>query len=185
MYKKFLEKNDFQADLAWWEKQLDRPDADERLVAFYESIHDAIVTDDECWQDKGGDVIEALVNNDARAMLIALCGWSAESLAERVFMLRGRPQYQEEEIPGTLMVKWSDNIRTETPCTIQHEEHLVCRFNYRVFTRKGDSKAEIENVFVRFRPFEDGNEYDFQCVSQAERDAAKDDEIFWYFPEEQ
>lgn len=181
MHKNIFRKNKFQTDLDWWDKQLRRRDMDERVVAFYESIHEAIVTDDEYWLNKGRDVIEALVNNDARAMLIALCGWSAESLAKRVFLLRGRPQCQDEEIPGTLMVGWSDGKRTKTPCVIQHTEHLVCGFDYRVFARKDEPTAEIQNVFVRFMPLEDGNEYDFQCVSQAERDASKDNEIFWYY----
>ena len=185
MHKNWFRKKKFQTDHAWWDKQLGRRDMEERMVAFYESIHDAIVTDDEYWLNKGRDVIEALVNDDARAMLIALCGWSAESLAKRVFLLRGRPQYQDEEIPGTLMVEWSDGKRKQTPCVIQHTEHLVCGFDYGVFSRTDGLTAEIQNVFVRFMPLEDGNEYDFQCVSEEERNATKDDEIFWYYTEDQ
>lgn len=194
MNKKLLDKyriesdeifGKYYIDPEWLLKQINRPDGKERIIAFYESVHEAISTDDECWLNKGCDFVNALLSNNATQLLIGLCGWGPETLARRVFMLRGRPQYQDEELPATLLVEWSDEKTTETPCFIQHEDHLVCGFDYNVFSRNDEPTAKIKNVCVRFIPLEDGNEYIFQCVSQAERDTTDDNEIFWYLPEGQ
>lgn len=180
----YFHDHEYRIDPAWMLEQLRRPDSDERMMAFYESIYDAITTDTEDWQRKGYDIAKALVENNATALLIALCGWGAESLAKRVMMTRGIAQYQDAEIECALKVDWSDGVRTTTPCLLDREEHMIFDFNYDIFVREDAPTATIQNIFVRFAPFDDGNEYDFQCVSQAQRDAADDNEIFWYPPED-
>lgn len=184
-----MEKNEgrytdkYRLDANWIIAQWNRPDGEERLVAFYESIRDALISDDECWDNVGRDVFTALVEDDPTALLIALCGWGPKILAQRAQLMRGRAQYQDEEIPGTLMVDWDDDQRTSCQCVIQREDHMIAGLDYRVFTREDAPRATIQNVFVRFAPFDEESEYEFQCVSQAERDAADDNEIFWYPPE--
>lgn len=193
MSEEFLDKyrieceEDFEKyyiDPKWLLKQINRPDGEERITAFYESVYEAISTDDECWLNKGCDFVNALLSNNATQLLIGLCGWCPETLARQVFMKRGRPQYCAEELHCTLKVDWSDDERTSTSCAVRHEDHKIYDFDYSVFKRNDAHAATITNVFVRFMPFEDGNEYDFQCVSQAERDAKEDEDIFWYAPEE-
>lgn len=104
----------YQIDPEWLGKQWNREDYEDRLTAFYESIHDAIITDDECWYNKGRDVFRALMENNATALLIALCGWGPESLAQRVLMKRGVAQYSEEEVEAKMMVEWDDGNRYST-----------------------------------------------------------------------
>ena len=53
---------------------------EEKTAAFTQKILETIDTDDESYEDIGNSVIHALLNNDADGLLIALCGWSAESL---------------------------------------------------------------------------------------------------------
>ena len=53
---------------------------EEKTAAFAQKILETIDTDDESYEDIGNSVIHALLNNDADGLLIALCGWSAESL---------------------------------------------------------------------------------------------------------
>ena len=60
----------------------------------------------------------------------------------------------------------------------------ILDFDYSVFEREDDSAATIQKVFVRFATFDNGNEYDFMCVSQAERDVDEDSDVFWYAPKE-
>ncbi len=192
MSKEFLDKyrieceedfGKYYIDPEWLLKQINRPDGKERIIAFYESVHEAISTDDECWLNKGCDFVNALLSNNATQLLIGLCGWGPETLARRVFMKRGQAQFKPEEMHCRLMVDWSDDVRQSAPCIIRHENHEVYDFDYGIFIREDAPEASIQNVFVRFMPFEDSNEYDFQCVSQAERDATKDEEIFWYAAE--
>ena len=180
----YFHDHEFRIDPEWLYTQMQRPDNAERLMAFYESIHDAIVTDGEDWETKGADVMIALMQNNATALLIALCGWGAASLAKRARMMHGVCDFDNEDVDGVLKVDWSDGVRASAPCLICPEDHRVDDFDYSVFTREDNPMAEIQKVFVRFKPFEDGNEYDFMCVSQAERDATEDEDIFWYAPEE-
>ena len=83
-FHNYFHDHKYQIDPEWLGKQWNREDYEDRLTAFYESIHDAIITDDECWYNKGRDVFRALMENNATALLIALCGWGPESLAQRV-----------------------------------------------------------------------------------------------------
>ena len=179
----YFHDHEYRIDPEWLYTQMQRPDNEERLTAFYESIYDAIVTDREDWETKGADVMIALMQNNATALLIALCGWGAASLAKRARMMHGVCDFDDEDVEGVLKVDWSDGVRTSAPCLICPEDHKIDDFDYSVFTREDNPMATIQKVFVRFMPFENGNEYDFQCVSQAERDAAEDEEIFWYAPE--
>ena len=67
---------------------------EEKTAAFTEKILETIDTDDESYEDIGNSVIHALLNNDADGLLIALCGWSAESLLnlmETDLPYRGQP----------------------------------------------------------------------------------------------
>jgi hypothetical protein len=178
----YFHDHKYRIDPQWLLTQMQRSDSEERLMAFYDSIYDAIVTDREDWVTKGADVMIALMQNNATALLIALCGWGAASLAKRARMMHGVCDYDDENVHGVLKVDWSDDLRTSVPCLICPEDHRIDDFDYSVFTREDNPTATIQNVFVRFKPFGSGNEYDFHCVSQAERNATNDNDIFWYLP---
>ena len=172
----------YRLDTNWLMAQWERPDGEERIMAFYESIRDAIITDNEYWGDIGRDVFIALATDDTAALLVALCGWGPKNLAMHARLMRSSVQDVAHEIPGTLMVDWNDEQRTSCPCVIQSWDHMISGLDYDVFTREDAPTAAIQNTFVRFHPFNEENEYDFQCVSQMVRDAMDDDEIFWYPP---
>ena len=164
----------------WLSGQIKREDRDERLTAFYESIYDAIVTDQEDWCKKGLEISVALMENNATKLLIALCGWSALSLAKRALLMCGSVDYNYEDIEGKLMVEWSDGMRYSSPCVISCGTHEVYNFNPTIFERANTPTAQIVKRFVRFDPFETGNEYDLLCVSEEERKKDNDADIFWY-----
>ena len=175
----------YRIDPEWLAKQWDRSDFDDRAEAFYDSIYDAITTDTESWRNKGRDIMAALMSNNATELLIALCGWGAESLAKRVLLMRGIAQYSEEEVEGKIMVQWDDGNRYSTACLINAENHQVFDFNHDIFIREDNSDAHIAKVFVRVDPLKTGNEFDLLCISKEERDRANDDEVFWYDPDEE
>lgn len=67
---------------------------EEKTAAFAKKILETTDTDDESYEDIGNSVIHALLNNDADGLLIALCGWSVESLLnlmETDLPYRGQP----------------------------------------------------------------------------------------------
>ena len=172
----------YRLDANWLMAQRNRPDGEERVMAFYESIRDAIITDSEYWGDIGQDVFIALATDDTAALLVALCGWGPKNLARYAWLMRSDAQDLVHEIPGTLMVDWDDEQRTSCPCVIRNTDHRIGGLDYSIFIRDDAPMASIQNVLVRFHPFTEENEYEFQCVSQAQRVEAEDDEIFWYPP---
>lgn len=68
---------------------------EEKTAAFAEKILETTDTDDESYEDIGNSVIYALLNNDAEGLLIALCGWSAESLLN---LMETDLPYREEPV---------------------------------------------------------------------------------------
>ena len=68
---------------------------EEKTAAFAQKILETIDTDDESYEDIGNSVIYALLNNDAEGLLIALCGWSAESLLN---LMETDLPYREEPV---------------------------------------------------------------------------------------
>ena len=68
---------------------------EEKTAAFAQKILEMIDTDDESYEDIGNSVIHALLNNDADGLLIALCGWSAESLLN---LIETDLPYREEPV---------------------------------------------------------------------------------------
>ena len=68
---------------------------EEKTAAFSQKILETIDTDDESYEDIGNSVIHALLNNDADGLLIALCGWSAESLLN---LMETDLPYREEPV---------------------------------------------------------------------------------------
>ena len=68
---------------------------EEKTAAFAQKILETIDTDDESYEDIGNSVIHALPNNDADGLLIALCGWSAESLLN---LMETDLPYREEPV---------------------------------------------------------------------------------------
>ncbi len=59
--------------------------SDEFLERFYETLLNDINSDDEPYYKKGRQLLQASLNNpSADDFFIALCGWSLESLMERM-----------------------------------------------------------------------------------------------------
>ena len=68
---------------------------EEKTAAFAKKILETTDTDDESYEDIGNSVIHALLNNDADGFLIALCGWSVESLLN---LMETDLPYREEPV---------------------------------------------------------------------------------------
>lgn len=173
----------FQLDPDWIVKQLNREDSEERVIAFYESFHHAFMSDGEDWYQKGLDALHALLTNDAPALLVALCGYSPNSLAQYTLLKRSTSQFTSLTLDGKLIVEWEDGQRNASPCFIYSKQNQVYGFDHDIFTREDNSAAQIVKTFVRFNPQKTGNEYDFLCVSKEERDRTEDEDIFWYDPD--
>ena len=101
-----FETREFQLDPDWIVKQLNRKDSDERIIAFYESFYHAFKTDGEDWYQKGLDVLQALLTNDAPALLVALCGYSPNTLAQYAFIKRSTGRFTEQELDANILTEY-------------------------------------------------------------------------------
>ena len=174
----------FQLDPDWIIDLLNREDSDDRIIAFYESFHNAFVTDGEDWYHKGKDTLVALLTNNATELLVALCGWGPDKLAQLALLKRSTNEFTVQTLEGKLIVEWDDGCRCATPCMIYSQQNLVFGFDRAVFVRDDKPDAQIVRTQVRFSPVLNGGQYDFLCMSQAERDAVNDADVFWYASEE-
>lgn len=180
-----FETHKYQLDPGWIIEQLKREDCDDRITAFYESISNEISSDGEDWYVKGRDILIALLTNNATALLVALCGWGPDKLAQLALLKRSTSHFTTQTLDGKLIVEWDDGYRDATPCWIYSTKNLVYGFNHNIFIRDDNPNAHIVKTFVRFSLSHSGNEYDFLCVSKEERDRTEDEEIFWYDPDEE
>lgn len=161
-----------------------RPDATMRQVAFCESLLNAIQTDEKSWSEKGVDVLKALDRNNAEALLIALCGWGANSLAMRAGLIPKTGDIGDiafdyyDDLEGKLFVNWSNGKQTFSQCSVSWDLELV-DFDSNIFTIYNNS-AKIESVIVEVTPYYADECTCFNCISREERDRTNDEFSYWY-----
>ena len=158
-----------------------RPDGEARRIAFYESLLDAIDTDQESWTHKSLDVLNALISNSAEELLIALCGWGANSLAKRAGILPDDGfdffLYYEDML-GKLIVNWDNGEQSFSECSIEWNFEVV-EFDHSIFKTYADS-AKIESVIIEVTPYYSDECNRFNCISKEERDRTNDEFSYWY-----
>ena len=158
-----------------WQNMIQMDDSEARMETLVEIIQHEIETDDENWARKGLNIAKALAKNDAAALLIALCGWSADSLAIKSFMLCDEKQeFDNGDEDGFFVAKWSDGEVTECNCKISPITHEVTGVEYALI--RWNTEAHIIDTRVHFAPVSDWAE--FSCIPEQERGDNK--VCFWY-----
>jgi hypothetical protein len=157
-----------------------RIDDEERRLAFVESLLDAIKTDTEPLYKKGRDILRALKTNNAERLLIALCGWNANSLAKRARIIPDDALefygYDEE---ARLIVRWSNGKQSTSKCTINPVSFYVSEFRATAFNKYAET-AEITEVVVEVQPEYTKEKNYFRCIAKEDRDRAGDKLSYWY-----
>ena len=157
-----------------------RLDDEERRLAFVESLLDAIETDRESLYKKGRDILHALETNNAEHLLIALCGWGANSLAKRARIIPDDALtfygYDEE---ARLIVRWSNGKQSTSKCTINSVSFYVSEFRASVFKKYAET-AEITEVVVQVQPEYTKEKNYFRCITKEDRDRTGDKLSYWY-----
>lgn len=157
------------------------PDAEVRMVAFTESLHEAIVTDDEPWHKKGFDMMHALQTGNIEYFLAMACGWGAKSLAKRAMIIPdSENMYHSEDEAGTLVVYWEDGVETSSNCKVDAATFHVWGWAEDAFKHPFDANVQIARIGIRVAPIEVDNLYEFCCVSKKERDMSGYDSLYWY-----
>lgn len=158
----------------------DRIDDEERRLAFVESLLDAIETDRESLYKKGRDILHALETNNAERLLIALCGWGANSLAKRARIVPDDALvfYGYDE-PARLVVRWSNGKQSTSKCTINPVSFYVSEFRAAVFKKYAET-AEITEVVVEVQPEYTKEKNYFRCITKEDRNRTGDKLSYWY-----
>ena len=158
----------------------ERLDDEERQVAFVESLLNAIQTDTESLYKKGWDILEALQTNNAEHLLIALCGWGANSLAKRARIIPDDAlAFYDCDEAARLIVKWSNGEQSTSKCTVNPMTFYVSEFRAAAFKKYAET-AEITEVIVEVRPEFTKEKYYFRCITKEERDRTGDKLSYWY-----
>ena len=149
-------------------------DSTERYEAFMECCLSEINSDDEPYRKKGRALAIALMRNNADEAVVALCGWSAKSIAKKAMLIRDdQKMFHTEPIDAEITVCYGDGESASSVCKVCPQTHEVHSFDESVFHY---SEKPITSVVVWLAPVEDL--YQFVCIdatAMPENPAA-----FWY-----
>lgn len=167
--------NDF--DIA---AMLTAEDSSARAEAFVEALMIEVNSDDEPWSKKGYFIAKALLDNDANALLVALCGWSGESIAKKAMLIRDTENsFHRDPVPAEMQVEWDDGHRSASPCKMNPATHEVYDFAKSVFECEGE--CAVKQVYLMMDAIDDT--YKFICIQAENADAVTSKSVFWYNPE--
>lgn len=161
-------------------EMLTAEDSSARAEAFVEALMSAINSDDEPWGKKGYYITKALLDNDANALLVALCGWSGESIAKKAMLIRDTDKmFHTDPVPAEMQVEWSDGHRSASPCKMNPVTHEVYDFAKAAFECEGE--CTVKQVYLMVESVDDV--FEFICVQAENADAVTSKSVFWYNPE--
>ena len=155
-------------------------DGESKCEAFVAALCNAIKTDEEPWRKKCTAIIKALASNNAQELLIALCGYSANSLGKLAMVI---PDDDEEFYKigkqATLVIYWSNGKTSQTKCRIDVASNKVYGYKREVLAEYEDS-AEIRWVAVEVKPLFGKDHYLRLCITKEERERTSDCVSYWY-----
>ena len=158
----------------------DSPDARERREAFVASLYDAITTDQESYDKKGMEILEALHSNNAQALLVALCGWNAGSIAKRARIIPDDGyEYYDHDPSAKILVHWSDGRTATSKCRVDAKTNKLYGYNRKVFTANQEG-ATITGVEAEVIPCFTKQKYRFNCITKEERARDENYVSYWY-----
>ena len=106
---------------------LNADNADEKCEHFAKSFFDSIETDDEPRSRCGRHMLKAILENSLDDFLIAVCGWSAESLMKKATILHDTDGMFHDKIEeATFISLWNgERDAVETGCKVNTETFEV------------------------------------------------------------
>lgn len=160
-------------------EMLSADDSESRTEAFVEALMSEVESDSEPWDKKGYFIAKALLNNDANALLVALCGWSAESLAKKAMVIRDDDKmFHDDPVSAEMLVDWDDGHRSASACMVDPTTHEVFDFSRSLFECEGHT---IKQVYLMLDPVDDVHE--FICIQAEDAEAVTSKSAFWFKPE--
>ena len=149
-------------------------DYDGFCESFAKALLDSMRTDDEKPERMGHYMLKAIKDNSFDDFLIAICGWSLESLMKQAHIIPDKEsQFHEEIIDATFVGIWDDDVREEMPCKVNTITREIFDIEHDFDDPKGKELFENFGEFVMI----DG--IDYPAIPKDEYDCGYK-LAFWY-----
>lgn len=153
-------------------------DYDGFCESFANALLDSMRTDDEKPARMGHYLFKAIKDNSFDDFLIAICGWSIESLMKQAHIIPDKEsQFHEEIIEAKLIGVWDDDHRDELSCKVNTKTREVFDIEHDFDGPKGKEDFDDFKEFVSI----DGVE--FPLIPKDEYDCSNK-LAFWYGEDE-
>lgn len=141
--------------------------------AFAAALLNSIETDDEKPERLGRYALKAIHENNFDDFLIAICGWSLESLMKKALIIPDvESQFHKEIEEATFVSIWDDDVRQEAPCKVNTKTREIFDIEHS-FDVNEEEVYECNGEFVMI----DGIE--FPAIPQDEFECGRK-LAFWY-----
>lgn len=148
-------------------------DYDAFLESFSNVLLQSIETDDEKPVRLGRYALKAIKDNSSDDFLIAICGWSLESLMKKALIIPDvESQFHKEIEEATFVSIWDDYVRKESPCKVNTKTREIFDIEHS-FGENEEKVYECNGEFVMI----DGIE--FPAIPQDEFKCGRK-LAFWY-----
>lgn len=148
-------------------------DYDAFLESFSNVLLQSIETDDEKPVRLGRYALKAIKDNSSDDFLIAICGWSLESLMKKALIIPDvESQFHKEIEEATFVSIWDDYVRKESPCKVSTKTREIFDIEHS-FGENEEKVYECNGEFVMI----DGIE--FPAIPQDEFECGRK-LAFWY-----
>ena len=148
-------------------------DYDSFLESFSNAFLQSIETDEEKPVRLGRYALKAIKDNSFDDFLIAICGWSLESLMKKALIIPDvESQFHKEIEEATFVSIWDDDVRQEVPCKVNTRTREIFDIEHN-FDKNEETVYECNGEFVMI----DGIE--FPAITQDEFECGRK-LAFWY-----
>lgn len=148
-------------------------DYDAFLESFSNAFFQSIETDEEKPVRLGRYALKAIKDNSIDDFLIAICGWSLETLMKKALIIPDvESQFHKEIEEATFVSIWDDDVRQEAPCKV----NIRTREIFDIEHSSGENEEEVYECNGEFVMI-DGIE--FPAIPQDEFECGRK-LAFWY-----
>ena len=153
-------------------------DHDGFCESFANALFDSMRTDDEKPERIGHYLFKAIKDNSFDDFLIAICGWSLETLMKQALIIPDKEsQFHDEIIEAKIIGLWDDDYRDELSCKVNTKTREVFEIEHNFDDPKGKEDFDDFKEFVSI----DGVE--FPLIPKDEYDCGNK-LAFWYGEDE-
>ena len=152
-------------------------DSDEKCDSFVSTFLEEVDSDDESYSKKGYYMLKAIQENNLEDFLIAVCGWSAESLLKKSYLIPDDDGVTGNKIIDAIFIsEWDNgNVLCETPCKVNMETHEVFDI-VQCPEAHMDECTELEGEYILI----DDIQFNVYPKDQVDSDEGKFITSFWY-----